>query len=197
MAPESSMVPLPCRILVIGVLSRASPTTLARVACWEWGQSTGPLASATPRAILSNRLERAGPSNGVSRCDGNEPKVCLTQGKSEKEIRKRGKVRRKWRKILYRLWHPGVFWLGFCSEPSSWMELFQRSEHFLLASGVGRTGIVVFPEKSRMLRKVDQTPSSMVSAFSITIGKDLGEEASVVAPVEVVGSLLLSSMLAV
>ena len=65
-SPDSSAIP------AMGVLSltrrRASSTILARVARCEWGQSTGPLASATPRAILSNRLEGGtGPLNGVSK----------------------------------------------------------------------------------------------------------------------------------
>jgi len=71
---DSSAIP------AMGVLSlarrRASSTILARVARCEWGQSAGPLASATPRAILSSRLEGGtGPLNGVSRWDGNASRV--------------------------------------------------------------------------------------------------------------------------
>ena len=114
-SPDSSAIP------AIGVLSlarhRASSTILARVPRWEWGQSTGPLASATPRAILSNRLEGGtGPLNGVSRWDGNASKVCLTRGEREKEIRKWGKDTRSGKGIAYSLKHPDVFWLPFCCE---------------------------------------------------------------------------------
>jgi hypothetical protein len=84
---------------------RASSTSFARVARMEWGQSTGPFALETPRAILSSRFDGGtGPLNGVSRCAGRASRVL-----------ERSKI-----------------WSGFHSQSiSSWFELFQLSVLFL------------------------------------------------------------------
>jgi hypothetical protein len=56
--------------------TRASSISFTRVARMEWGQSTGPLAFDTPRAILSSRFEGGmGPLNGVRRCAGRASRV--------------------------------------------------------------------------------------------------------------------------
>lgn len=59
-------------------VSRARAMSFARVARMECGHSLGPLAWATPRAILSSRLEGGiEPLKGVKRCAGSASKVYI------------------------------------------------------------------------------------------------------------------------
>ena len=106
---------------------RASSINFTRVARMECGQSTGPFALATPRAILSRRFEGGTtPLNGVKRCAGNASSVC---GVVRRALLRRDGAQRRTRASRR-------VCSGFQSDSgSSWFELFQLSVLFLFAAG--------------------------------------------------------------
>ena len=70
-------------------LLRANSKSLTRVARMECGQSEGPLAWETPRAILSRRLDGGmGPLKGVTRCAGSASKVYIREYEGNKTVEK-------------------------------------------------------------------------------------------------------------
>lgn len=101
--------------------------SLTRVARREWGQSTGPLACETPRAILSRRLDGGiGPLKGVTRWAGRASRVWKGVNDEDKKV-KDG--------ILALESNRTCSAFHSYSESSGPFELFQLSVLFLLGCG--------------------------------------------------------------